>query len=37
MLIASEHYQATFDGRELELTRREFDFLAYLVAPPDGG
>jgi len=25
------HYQAVFDGRELELTPREFDFLAYLA------
>jgi two-component system, OmpR family, KDP operon response regulator KdpE len=25
------HYQATLDGRELELTHREFDFLAYLA------
>jgi two-component system, OmpR family, KDP operon response regulator KdpE len=25
------HYQATVDGRDLELTPREFDFLAYLA------
>jgi two-component system KDP operon response regulator KdpE len=25
------HYQATFDGRELDLTAREFEFLAYLA------
>jgi len=25
------HYQATYDGRELDLTPREFEFLAYLA------
>jgi two-component system KDP operon response regulator KdpE len=25
------HYQATFDGRDLELTPREFEFLAFLA------
>ena len=25
------HYEATFDGRDLELTSREFEFLAYLA------
>jgi two-component system, OmpR family, KDP operon response regulator KdpE len=25
------HHQATFGGQELELTPREFDFLAYLA------
>ena len=25
------HYGATFDGRDLELTSREFEFLAYLA------
>jgi two-component system, OmpR family, KDP operon response regulator KdpE len=25
------HYQATFDGREVELTAREFEFLAFLA------
>jgi two-component system, OmpR family, KDP operon response regulator KdpE len=25
------HYQATFEGRDLELTAREFEFLAFLA------
>jgi two-component system KDP operon response regulator KdpE len=28
------HYQATYDGRDLDLTPREFEFLAYLAGHP---
>jgi hypothetical protein len=31
LVIDLVHYEATFDGKPLDLTPKEFDFLAYLA------